>query len=69
MSTIDFDTDGTEITVDSFVDTMKIQLAAFRDVVAVKHRFGAMPYNDWYDQFSAFLDSQSEGYGSVEDED
>lgn len=69
MSTIDFDTSGTEITVDSFVDTLKFQLDAFRDIVVSKYKLGTMEYWQWYEQFSAFLDSQSEGYGSVEDED
>lgn len=69
MSTIDFDTSGTEITVDSFVDTFKFHLDAFRDIVVSKHRLGLLSPQEWWEQFSAFLDSQSEGYGSVEDED
>lgn len=69
MSTIDFDSIGPEITVDSFVDTMKFHLDAFRDVVVSKHKLGTTEYYNWLEQFSAFLDSQSEGYGSVEDED
>lgn len=69
MSTIDFATFGTEITIDSFVDTIKLHLDVFKDVVVSKHKLGTMEYWEWCDQFSAFLDSQSEGYGSVEDED
>jgi len=67
MSTIDFV--GDEITVDSFVDTFKFHLDAFRDIVVSKHRLGLLSPQEWWEQFSAFLDSQSEGYGSVEDED
>lgn len=69
MSIIDFDSIGPEITVDSFVDTMKFQLDAFKDVVVTEYKLGAMEYYDWWEQFSAFLDSQSEEYGSVEGED
>lgn len=69
MSTIDFDTSGTDVSIDSFVDTMKFHLDAFRDIVVSKHRLGLLSPQEWWEQFSAFLDSQSEGYGSVEDED
>jgi len=69
MSTIDFDTSGTGVSIDSFVETMKLQLDAFKDIVVSKYKLGAMPHWEWWEQFSAFLDSQAEGYGSVEDED
>ena len=69
MNTADFDFSGTDVTLDSFVNTMKFQLDVFRDTVISKHKLTAMPYWEWYEQFSAFLDLQAEGYDSMEDED
>ena len=48
MNTADFDFSGTDVTLDSFVNTMKFQLDVFRDTVISKHKLTAMPYWEWY---------------------
>ena len=62
MSTIDFDSIGPEIideiTVDSFVDTMKLQLDAFKDIVHSGNKTGTLSYDDWLQQFAEFIEYQ-----------
>lgn len=69
MSTIDSDSIGTEITVDSFVDTMKLQLDAFKDAVVTKHKPRKMDLWQWCERFSNFIDFYEEDDDPAEDED
>ena len=45
-----------EITIDLFVDTLKFQLDAFRDIVHSGNKIRTLPYNGWLQQFSEFIE-------------
>ena len=59
MSTIDFDVINPKlIIVDSFADSLRSQLEAFKDIVHSGNKTGTLSYNDWLQQFSEFIDYQ-----------
>lgn len=58
MSTVNFDSLAPEITADSFVDSLKFQLEAFRDSVHSRNKTGTLSYNDWLQQLSEFLEDE-----------
>jgi len=61
MSENRFEEGRVNISLHSFVETIKFQLGAFSDTIANQHKLGMLPYYEWLEQFSEFLDAQSEG--------
>lgn len=59
MNTVNFDViNPRPITVDSFTDSLKSQLDAFKDIVHSRNKTGTLSYNDWLQQFSEFIEYQ-----------
>ena len=58
MSIIDPDSIGPEITVDSFADSLEIQLDIFKYIVRSRNKTGTLSYNDWLQQFSEVIEGE-----------